>query len=207
MRIKEFLPNEYRVVGKFTMSKRKTKSVVVDGEEYFKEWIDEEIVDAEKLDTYKIELDELASLGFSACVWEYPFLYNKLFKTECQLESRYRLSDNDYVAYWQWLHNTGRTPNWIKNVYSDRTDWRLRERISRNCKLKICDYGFNNSLYADVDWSYIFNFENKDPKNEHFIWINDYLSKYGIDIFSTKKEQKAKNAIRLLTNQTSDATN
>jgi len=198
MTIKEFSPNEYRVVGKFTMSKRKTKSVVVDGEEYFKEWTEEEIVDAEKLDTYKIELDELASLGFSACVWEYPFLYNKLFKTECQLESRYRLSDNDYVAYWQWLHNTGRTPNWIKNVYSDRTGWRFRERISKTCKLKICDYGFNNSLYADVDWDYIFNFENKDPKNEHFIWINDYLSRYGINIFATEEKQKAKNAIRLL---------
>ena len=196
MTIKEFSPNEYRVVGKFTMSKRKTKSVVVDGEEYFKEWIEEEIVDAEKLDTYKIELDELASLGFSACVWEYPFLYNKLFKTECQLESRYRLSDNDYVAYWQWLHNTGRTPNWIKNVYSDRTGWRFRERISKTCKLKICDYGFNNSLYADVDWDYIFNFENKDPKNEHFIWINDYLCRYGINIFATEEKQKAKNALR-----------
>jgi len=148
----------------------------------------------------------LASLGFSACVWEYPFLYNKLFKTECQLESRYRLSDNDYVAYWQWLHNTGRTPNWIKNVYSDRTGWRFRERISKTCKLKICDYGFNNSLYADVDWDYIFNFENKDPKNEHFIWINDYLSRYGINIFATEEKQKAKNAIRLLSNQTSNAT-
>jgi len=200
--VKEYELNKYRVEGSFEMNFVKNDSVVVNGETYYKESIETKTVDAKTLDCYDVVLDDLELFGYCPEIKEYNFRYNKLFKRQCELLCNYRLSDNEYVAYWQWLYYTGKTPSWIKNVYTDSTDWNIREKISSVCRLRIFDYGFNNTLYADVDWEFIFNFQKKEKENRHFRRINEYLSRYGINIFATKESQIINNAIQLFKKQT-----
>lgn len=202
MRIEEISENEFKVFGEFELNTRKKKCVELDGETYYKDYVVQESKKAEDLELFKVELDELNLFGYSPVIWEYSFMYDNLFESQCRLNCNYRLSENKYVAYWQWLYYTKRTPSWIKSVYTDTTDWNLRESISSVCKLRICDYGFNNTLYADVNWRFIFDFENKDKESRHFKRIDEYLSRYGINIYATKESQMINNAIQLLKKQT-----
>lgn len=201
IKIQEVSKNEYKVIGTLNVMTRKSKSVVVDGEDYIKTWIEDVETNAEDLHIVKIELDELECFGFNASVWEHQFMYNGIFESECGKESKYILSTNQYVAYWQWMHETKRLPTWIKDVYIDNNNRRVSGNVKSTCRVKIYSYGFNNTLYAEIDWSIVFACKNKKDNKKHFGSIDNYLKEYGINIYADNEKQMVNNAIKLLTKQ------
>jgi len=196
----EVAPNEYKPFGKITVSDNEVKTVIVDGESYsrtIRKTKDIEVSEYPFLSC--IELDELECFGFTAKVWDYSYSYSTLFRDA--LKVGYVLSTNDYVYYWQSLFHSNKLPDWIRNVYTDETRRMGRDldSIKPHCTVKICDYGFKNSLYADIDWQVVFNC--KDTKNEHLTYINRLLKIHGITIHHNNEQRQINNAIKLLLKQ------
>lgn len=199
--LRQVRPNEFKPFGKITVQDNKTETVTVDGNVYSRVITGtKEIEVSEHPLLYDIDLDELECFGFSAKIWDYDYGFSSFFKDA--LKVGYTLSENNYVYYWQSLFYSGKLPNWIKNVYTDKTkmDCRLYDKIEPFFKVKIIDYGFNNSLYADIDWMTVFNCKNKKD-NIHIDRLNQYLIREGINIYAEKEEQQINNAIKLLTKQ------
>lgn len=201
LELREVSPNEFKPFGKITVQDNKTETVTVDGNVYSRVIRGTKCIEvSEHPLLYCYELDELKCFGYTAKVWDYDYGFSSVFKDA--LKVGYRLSENNYVYYWESLFYSGRLPDWIKNVYTDKTrfDHRLYDKIEPFCKVKIIDYGFNNSLYADIDWMVVFNCKNKKD-NLHFDRLNQYLIWKGINIYAEKEEQQVNNAIKLLTKQ------
>lgn len=201
LELREISKNEFKPFGKIEVADNQVKKVVVAGEVYTKIIRGtKEIEVSEHPYLYCFELDELECFGFFAKVWDYSYGLSSFYRDA--IEVNYQLSTNDYVYYWESLFYSNRLPKWIKNVYTDNTrmGYRLYDKIEPFCKVKIIDYGFNNSLYADIDWMVVFNCKNKKD-NIHFKHLNEYLISKGINIYQEKETQQVNNAIKLLTKQ------
>jgi len=188
-------------MGSVNLMVRKSKSVEVDGNIYWNYYAENEDVEPSKYPLYCVELNDLKSFGLSFKIWDYSTPYWSVFKkwAGC-LNCGY--SENEYVFYWQWLFENGKLPSWIKSVYTDRTHFNIPfdERLKHTCQVVICEYGFNNSLYADITWQKVFESANKDDVT--FLRIEDFLDKRGIRLYTKTEKQEIDNAIKLLTKQT-----
>lgn len=201
LELREISKNEFKPFGKIDVADNQVKQVTVDGEVYTKTIRGTKQIEVSEYPyLYCVELDELECFGFSAKVWDYDYGFSSLFRDA--IEVNYILSTNNYVYYWESLFYSKRLPKWIKNVYTDKTrmDCRLYDKIEPHCKVKICDYGFNNSLYAHIDWMVVFNCKNKKD-NIHFKRLNEHLMWEGINIYQEKETQQVNNAIKLLIKQ------
>jgi|DEB0MinimDraft_10_1074344.scaffolds.fasta_scaffold48210_2 hypothetical protein len=203
MEIREISENEFKPVGSVRLMVQKAKTVCVDGDVYFNHYAEEEDVEPSKYHLYCVELDDLQSFGLSFKMWDYRATYWYVFKKWAgYLNCQY--SENEYVFYWQWLFENGKLPNWVKSVYTDKTSFSIPfdERLKHTCQVVICEYGFNNSLYADITWEKVFESANKD--DSRFIRIEEFLDKRGIRLYTKTNKQEIDNAIKLLTKQTNE---
>jgi hypothetical protein len=196
MLIKEIAPNEFMPIGKTTINEPRLHTTTVDGEVYSRTTYEKKDVEvSEYYNVYCNDLDELKCFGYSAKIWDCNSLFRYVSNNYCSV-----WSTNEYVYYWQWLFENNHLPKWVNNVYTDKKSWRPNKKIEKTFRWVICEYGFNNSLYAEIDWIKLFECENKE--NYQFMDISEWLSRYGINIFATKETQQINNAIKLLLKQT-----
>lgn len=199
LRIEQFEVDKYRVVGSIDVTTKRTKQVEVDGEIYYKDIHETKSVCATSFDLTPIELDELEYFGFKPTILEYGFLYNNLFKREAERECRHSLSTNDYIAYWQWLDCTKRLPYYVSKVWTGETSYHFVEnqKLSPYCTIKLLDYGFKNSLYADVSWRMILTRKDKKSIPNHES-IAKLLERHGISFYKLTDKNLTLNSIKLL---------
>ena len=146
MEIRKIAKNEFKPFGMVTVSDKKTKSVEVDGETYYKtEHGIKEVECSEYFNFYEIELDELECFGYKATIHDYEGIYTSVFRIASGIQ--YNLSSNNYVFYWLWLFENGHLPKWVKNVFTSKKMYVRDYGIGPYCLWRICDYGFNNNLY------------------------------------------------------------
>lgn len=199
LRIEQYEVDKYRVTGSFPLKSRKRKTVNVDGEQYHQDYIETKDVCATTLSLYKVELDELECFGFKPTILEHSFAYNKLFKNEAEHDCGYTLSTNEYVAYWEWLDYTKRLPYYVNRVWSGKSEWFAVEnqKLKPHCMVKLLDYGFNNSLYADINWRMILTRKDKKSIPCHKS-IAKLLNRHKIDLYKLTDKNITLNTIKLL---------
>ena len=199
LRIEQFEVDKYRVVGSVSIMETECKYVTVDGIEYTNERRVPREKCASTLNVYNVELDDLECFGFKPTILEHDFLYNKMFKSQAETECRYSLSTNEYVAYWQWLGYTKRLPFYVKSVFtSDSYGSNVtRQKLSPYCTIKLFDYGFNNSLYAEVSWRMILTRKDKKQIPNHHL-IAQLLDRYKIDLYNLNDKNIVLTSINIL---------
>ena len=204
LRIEQYEVDKYRVVGSLEIMETERKYVTIDAVEYKNERRVHKVKCATTFNVYSVELDDLDCFGFRTTILEHSFAYNKMFKTQAETECGYSLSTNEYVAYWQWLGYTKRLPFYVKSVFtSDSYDSNVtRQNLSPYCIIKLFDYGFNNSLYADVSWRMILTRKDKKQIPNHDL-IAKFLHGYKIDLYNLNDKNIVLTSINILNNITS----
>lgn len=199
LRIEQYEVDKYRVVGSISITHTNRKTVVVDGEEYHKQYMETKDVCATTIDLHEIKLDDLECFGFTPSILEHNFMYGGLFEKQARRESSRQLSTNEYVAYWQWLKYTNRLPFYVKNVYvNDSHDSNVSmQNLTPYCTIKLFDYGFNNSLYADISWRMILTRKDKKSIPYHEL-IAELLKKHRIYLYKLTDKNITLNTIKLL---------
>lgn len=155
-----------------------TKSVEVDGELYTKSQM------IEKTAPYSMVKSRIGI----HCDFEYSIeCCNFSIKYKGYPNSSYVLSSNDYVKCFQHLYLTKQLPAWIVNVdtykgYDVDLWYYVYERALM--PILICNYGFNNRLYAFVKLNYAL----QNPKGLPYD-IKRYFLKAGIDVEKTTQDK------------------
>ena len=179
--------NHFTIKGSFDYWKHNTKTVIVEGEAYHKEWNEEAVMNVDDFDKDDFTTTEIE---FKFLDLKYKFTDTSRFSVSlAEMYYRYKhsFSSNNYVALIQLLFEEGKLDKRIKNIYTDKNIIYVPVIIDRLktdtlIPVLINSYGFNNYLYAEIHLRDFLSIDNKNKSIWNYSTYEKAFSHLGLNL-------------------------